>query len=149
MWIDRLYSYKDSTNSKGMDSNWANILFALGNLTPAQFVPMAAMFCDSRDAWIGTYITVKNVGHSAIQNLDCPNLFHSQSKNMIAKQSKLFLDFCLSHLAGLLFNPNRANINLKKEKKRTQWELNHRRMPHKSQELTTELLVDICLKTSV
>ena len=56
MWIDRLYSYKDSTNSKGMDSNWANILFALGNLTPAQFVPMAAMFCDSRDAWIGTYI---------------------------------------------------------------------------------------------
>ena len=62
MWIDRLYSYKDSTNSKGMDSNWANILFALGNLTPAQFAPMAdAMFCDSRDAWsvepfqIGTY----------------------------------------------------------------------------------------------
>ena len=62
MWIDRLYSYKDSTNSKGMDSNWASILFALGNLTPAQFGPIAdAMFCDSRDAWsvepfqVGTY----------------------------------------------------------------------------------------------
>ena len=62
MWIDRLYSYKDSTNSKGMDSNWASILFALGNLTPAQFGPLAdAMFCDSRDAWsvepfqVGTY----------------------------------------------------------------------------------------------
>ena len=62
MWIDRLYSYKDSTNSKGMDSNWASILFALGNLTPAQFAPLAdAMFCDSRDAWsvepfqVGTY----------------------------------------------------------------------------------------------
>ena len=54
--------------------------------------------------------TVKNVGHLAIQILDCPNLFHSQSKNMTAKQSKLFLDCCLSHLVRLLFNPNRVNI---------------------------------------
>ncbi|KAL5469275.1 hypothetical protein EMCRGX_G030507 [Ephydatia muelleri] len=62
MWIDKLNSYKDSTNSKGQTTNWASILFALGNLTPAQMTPMAnVMKCDYRDAWsvepyqIGTY----------------------------------------------------------------------------------------------
>ena len=62
MWIDRLSSYKDSTNTKGQDSYWANLLFAMGNLTPSQFDTIAkGMACNPIDAWsveplqVGTY----------------------------------------------------------------------------------------------
>ena len=62
MWIDRLQSFKDSTNAKGQDPTWANVLFAYGNLTPSQFDTMArSMLYNPDDAWtvkplqVGTY----------------------------------------------------------------------------------------------
>ena len=46
---DRLQSFK---SAKGMDCTWANILFTLANLTPAQFDVMArSMLCNPDDAW--------------------------------------------------------------------------------------------------
>ena len=59
MWIDQLNSFKDSTNTKGMDSNWFAILLATSNLTPAQFAPIAqAMLCDPDDAWTTSFLPV-------------------------------------------------------------------------------------------
>jgi len=52
MWIDRIHSYRNSTNSKGMESNWVSNFMAYGNLTPSQFDNMArSMLCDPEDAW--------------------------------------------------------------------------------------------------
>ena len=59
MWIDQLNSFKDSTNTKGMDSNWFAILLAMSNLTPAQFAPIAqAMLCDPDDAWTTSFLPI-------------------------------------------------------------------------------------------
>ena len=59
MWIDQLNSFKDSTNTKGMDANWFSILLSLSNLTPAQFKPLAQMMlCDPDDAWTTSFLPV-------------------------------------------------------------------------------------------
>ena len=62
MWFYKISSFQDSTNARGMETNWVNLLMSYDNLLPEQFRVMAqSMLVDPDDAWttnftpVGTY----------------------------------------------------------------------------------------------
>ena len=59
MWFYKIQAFQDSTNARGMETNWVNLLMSYDNLLPEQFKSMAqSMLVDPDDAWTTTFTPV-------------------------------------------------------------------------------------------
>ena len=59
IWFNKIQSYQDSTNARGQETSWINLLMSYDNLLPEQFRVMAqSMLVDPDDAWTTSFTTV-------------------------------------------------------------------------------------------
>ena len=61
MWFYKIQAFQDSTNARGQETNWTNLLMSYDNLLPEQFRVMAqSMLVDPDDAWTTAFTPVGN-----------------------------------------------------------------------------------------